>query len=91
MDWIKYLLIYLLAINILAFIVCWRDKRKAEKGKWRVRESTLFLLAAIGGSVGLLAGMYVVRHKTRHLRFTVGIPLILAVQVSAVVYYFILK
>ena len=61
------------------------DKWKAKKNRWRIRESTLLLVAALGGSVGSLAGMYLFRHKTLHLKFTVGIPLILAGQCFAVV------
>ena len=61
------------------------DKWKARKNRWRVRESTLLLIAALGGSVGSLLGMYLFRHKTRHLKFTLGIPLILAAQCIAAV------
>lgn len=60
------------------------DKYKAKKGLWRIPEATLMTIAALGGSVGSLIGMYTVRHKTKHLKFTVGIPLILAVQLIAV-------
>ena len=56
------------------------DKWKAKKNRWRVRESTLLIVAALGGSIGSLAGMYLFRHKTQHLKFTLGIPLILAAQ-----------
>ena len=56
------------------------DKWKAKKNRWRIRESTLLTVAALGGSIGSLAGMYLFRHKTQHLKFTLGIPLILAAQ-----------
>ena len=56
------------------------DKWKAKKNRWRVRESTLLIIAALGGSIGSLAGMYLFRHKTQHLKFTLGVPLILAAQ-----------
>ena len=56
------------------------DKWKAKKNRWRIRESTLLIVAALGGSIGSLAGMYLFRHKTQHLKFTLGIPLILAAQ-----------
>lgn len=62
------------------------DKLKAKKNLWRIPEKTLFLVAALGGSVGSLLGMYLVRHKTQHLTFTLGMPLILALQVVAVVW-----
>ena len=81
----KLLLYYLLIINALGFLLMLVDKWKARKNRWRVRESTLLLIAALGGSVGSLAGMYLFRHKTRHLKFTLGIPLILAAQCFVVV------
>ena len=76
----KLLLYYLLIINAAGFLLMLVDKWKAKKNRWRVRESTLLLIAALGGSVGSLAGMYLFRHKTLHLKFTLGIPLILAGQ-----------
>ena len=81
----KLLLYYLLIINAAGFLLMLVDKWKAKKNRWRVRESTLLLVAALGGSVGSLAGMYLFRHKTQHLKFTVGIPLILAAQCFLVV------
>lgn len=62
------------------------DKFKAKKNLWRIPEATLMTVAVLGGSVGSLIGMYTVRHKTKHLKFTLGIPLILAVQVVAAVW-----
>ncbi len=76
------LVIYLVIINLVAFLTFGADKRKAKKDKWRVRERTLFLLAIIGGSVGAWAGMYVFRHKTKHWYFCVGIPAILVLQIA---------
>ena len=76
----KLLLYYLLIINAAGFLLMLVDKWKAKKNRWRVRESTLLIVAALGGSVGSLAGMYLFRHKTQHLKFTLGIPLILAAQ-----------
>ena len=81
----KLLLYYLLLINAAGFLLMLVDKWKAKKNRWRIRESTLLLVAALGGSVGSLAGMYLFRHKTLHLKFTLGIPLILAAQCIAVV------
>ena len=81
----KLLLYYLLIINAAGFLLMLVDKWKAKKNRWRVRESTLLLIAALGGSVGSLAGMYLFRHKTLHLKFTLGIPLILAAQCIAAV------
>ena len=81
----KLLSFYLLIINALGFLLMLVDKWKARKNRWRVRESTLLLIAALGGSVGSLLGMYLFRHKTLHLKFTLGIPLILAAQCFVVV------
>ena len=72
---------YLLIINAAAFLLMLLDKRKAIKSKWRIPEATLMWSAALGGSVGALAGMYLFRHKTKHLKFTIGIPVILALQI----------
>ena len=81
----KLLLYYLLIINAAGFLLMLVDKWKAKKNRWRIRESTLLIVAALGGSVGSLAGMYLFRHKTQHLKFTLGIPLILAAQCIAAV------
>lgn len=80
MIW-KEIVIYLIVINMLTFCVYGIDKRKAIRKQWRVPERTLLFLAVIGGSIGALAGMQVFRHKTRHLKFKLGVPGILVVQV----------
>lgn len=79
------MLIYLLIINAAGFVLMLADKIKAKKHLWRIPEATLFLVAILGGSIGSLLGMYAFRHKTKHLSFTLGMPLILAVQVIACV------
>ena len=78
---IKILLVYLLIVNALGFILMLVDKIKAKKNLWRIPEATLFLVAAIGGSIGSLLGMYTFRHKTKHIQFIVGMPLILAAHI----------
>ena len=78
------ILIYLLIVNAVSFLLMLVDKRKARKKLWRIPEATLLLCAAIGGSIGSLAGMYTFRHKTRHLKFTLGIPVMLFLQILAV-------
>lgn len=84
----KILLVYLSIINAAAFVLMLLDKHRARKSKWRIPESTLMGAAALGGSIGALAGMYAVRHKTKHPMFTIGIPAILAVQlILAVLLY----
>ena len=85
----KYFLLYLLLINAAAFVLMLVDKVKAKKNRWRIPERTLMLSAALGGSVGSLIGMYTFRHKTKHVKFTLGIPLILAVQLAALAYLFV--
>ena len=80
----KMILLYLLIVNALGFLLMLVDKRKAQKNLWRIPESTLFLIAAIGGSIGSIAGMYKFRHKTKHLKFVLGIPAILIAQIVVV-------
>lgn len=77
----KYLYLYLLIINAVGFVLMLVDKFKARRGLWRIPEATLMGVAALGGSVGSLIGMYLVRHKTQHPKFTVGIPVILVLQI----------
>jgi uncharacterized membrane protein YsdA (DUF1294 family) len=77
-------LYYLIAINIVTFIVYGIDKVKAMKGKWRISEATLLILAAIGGSIGALLGMKIWHHKTMHKKFKYGLPLILLVQIALI-------
>lgn len=87
----KYIPIYLIIVNAIAFLLMLADKRKAKKKQWRIPERVLFGSAIIGGSVGAILGMYTFRHKTKHTSFTVGMPIILALQVIAVVIYFLTK
>ncbi len=86
----KLILLYLFIINAIGFVLMLADKQKAKRNLWRIPEATLMGVAAIGGSVGSLIGMYTFRHKTRHLKFTLGIPLILAVQVAACIWLVVL-
>lgn len=77
---------YLLVINAVAFIVYGIDKLKARKGRWRIPEVTLLLLALVGGSVGSWLGMKVWHHKTMHRKFQYGLPTILLLQLALAVY-----
>ena len=79
-------LYYIVIINILTFIVYGIDKLKAKKGKLRIPESTLLLLAIIGGSIGAWFGMKVWHHKTMHKKFKYGIPLIIILQLGVLLY-----
>ena len=74
------LVIYLLAVNLFAFILYGIDKKGARNRKWRISEKTLIGIAAIGGSIGAILGMHVFHHKTRHWYFHYGLPLILILQ-----------
>ena len=76
------LLYYLIAINVVTFLVYGIDKVKARQGSWRISEATLLILAVIGGSIGALLGMKVWHHKTLHKKFRYGIPLILLAQIA---------
>lgn len=76
------LLYYLAAVNVLAFALMGIDKAKAKRGAWRIPEKVLFLSALIGGSIGAIAGMFVFRHKTKHLSFVLGLPAILLLQLA---------
>ena len=77
----KPLFVYLLIVNALGFMLMLADKYKARKNLWRIPEATFFGAALLGGAPGILLGMYTARHKTKHASFTLGIPVILAVQV----------
>lgn len=77
----KYFIIYLIVINIIAFLSMYIDKRRAKMEKWRIKEHTLFILALLGGSIGAIAGMYIFRHKTKKAKFFLGFPVILIIQI----------
>ena len=81
------LIYYLLAVNVLTFVVFGLDKLKAFRGRWRVPEATLLGLAALGGSVGAWLAMQLFRHKTQKKKFRYGVPALFVLQVAAVVYF----
>ena len=88
MDFILSLLfIYLVVINIISIFVTVSDKKRSIKKKWRIKESTLLLLSLSGGSIGMYITMHIIRHKTKHLKFMLGIPVIIILQVLLI--YFI--
>ncbi len=84
-------IIYLIIINIIGFFIMWLDKRKAEKGKWRIPEKTLFIITGLGGGIGTIAGMYTFRHKTQKLQFVVGLPIITILEIVAILYFGFIK
>lgn len=73
----EFLIPYLITVNALGLLLMLADKQKARKKRWRIPEATLMGVTAIGGSAGVFLGMYLFRHKTRHPKFTVGVPLLL--------------
>lgn len=77
--------IYLLVINVAGIAICGIDKKRAVRHQWRIPEKKIFLIAVLGGSIGVLMGMYGFRHKTKHRQFTVGIPLILLCQIMLLI------
>ena len=81
------LIYYLLAVNVLTFIVYGVDKWKARSGRWRVPEATLMGLAALGGSVGAWMAMQLFRHKTQKKKFRYGVPALFVLQVAAALFY----
>lgn len=85
---LEAIVIYLAAINVITFIMFGADKARAAKGRWRISESALILAALLGGSLGALAGMRIFHHKTKHRKFTIGIPVILALQIILMVIYY---
>jgi len=82
----NYIFIYFAAISFFSVILTIHDKSAARKGKRRVSERSLFLLSILGGSVAMLATMRIIRHKTKHKRFMLGIPLIIIVQAVFIVF-----
>ena len=79
------LFLYLVIINALGFLLMLIDKYKARKNLWRIPEASLITIAIIGGSIGSLIGMRLFRHKTKHPKFAIGIPIILALQIFLIV------
>ena len=78
----KILYMYLLIVNISGFLIMFIDKSRAIHKEWRISEKSLLFIAAIGGSIGMYAGIRIFRHKTKHLKFTLGVPLIFIIQIK---------
>ena len=88
---LQYILIYLGILNITGFAMMGIDKLKAKRHEFRIPEAALFLVAIAGGSIGSIIGMCTFRHKTKHLSFTIGMPVILVLQIAlAVAAHFLL-
>lgn len=86
---IKYIVIYLIVINLIGFLAMGIDKYKAKRNYWRIPEGTLMMLAVLGGGIGTISGIYVFRHKTKKMKFTVGMPTILISEIIIIIYLFI--
>ena len=86
---LKYVLIYFAVINIIGFLAMLIDKEKAKRGSWRIPEKTLFMITFLGGGIGTIAGMYLFRHKTKKLKFTIGFPVILITEIGLIIYWII--
>jgi uncharacterized membrane protein YsdA (DUF1294 family) len=89
LEMIKIILILFLVLNLITFFVYGIDKWKAKKGKWRISEATLLILATVGGSIGAWCGVKVWHHKTLHKKFRYGIPAIIILQIAAIIFGFI--
>ena len=87
MSFTQITVIYLIVINILGFLVMGLDKHKAKMAERRIPENTLFMFTILGGGVGTIAGMYVFHHKTKKMKFKVGMPLILILEILIFVYF----
>ncbi len=86
---LKNLIIYFLIINLIGFLSMGIDKLKAKKDWWRIPEGTLLMIAILGGGIGSILGMYTFRHKTKKMKFTVGMPTILISEIALIIYCFI--
>lgn len=88
MNVVTLLATYFIIINLIGFIIMGIDKRRARKHAFRIPEATLFTIALIGGSIGSIIGMYYFHHKTRHWYFVYGMPLILILQISLLIFIY---
>lgn len=82
---IKNILLYLIIINVLGFFAMGIDKWKAKHGKWRIPENSLFMYTLLGGGIGTIFGMYFFRHKTKKIKFIVGMPIILISEIAIII------
>ena len=87
----KNIIIYFIIINIIGFLAMYIDKQKARKGKWRIPEKTLFIITALGGGIGTIAGMYTCRHKTQKIAFVIGFPVITILEIICIIYFVVAK
>lgn len=81
------MILYFVIINVIGFLIMFIDKRKAKKGAWRIPEKTIFIITALGGGIGTIAGMYTFRHKTQKIQFVIGLPFITILEIILIVYW----
>ena len=81
-----WIIVYFAVANLFGFASMGMDKYRAQNHKWRISEAMLFFCAIIGGSIGSIIGMKFFRHKTKHKKFTIGLPIILLIQIAIVIY-----
>ncbi len=86
---VQNIVIYFIIINLIGFFIMWLDKRKAKKGAWRIPEKTLFIITALGGGIGTIAGMYTFHHKTKKIQFVIGFPLITILEVITIIWFLV--
>ncbi len=84
----KAVIIYILVINVFAFIIMGLDKEKAKKNHWRIKESTMFMIAFLGGAAGVLSGMKAFHHKTKKPVFEFGIPILFILNIALFIYIY---
>ena len=82
MNWLHFIIACLLLVNVVTFIAYGIDKYKAKKGKWRISEATLLLMAVLGGSIGAGLGMKAFHHKTMHKKFYIVVPTFIILQLA---------
>ena len=85
---LKVVLTYLFIINLLGFFIMLIDKQRAIHKEWRIPEKSLIGISVLGGAIGMLLGMSSFRHKTKHKKFTIGVPIILLMQICLIILYF---
>jgi uncharacterized membrane protein YsdA (DUF1294 family) len=88
MNDVSMLLFYIIGVNLLSFILMGVDKRKAERRKYRIPERTFWMLAILGGAIGVISGMKTYRHKTKHASFKIGMPILLILNIILAGYLF---
>ncbi|MBQ7088197.1 MAG: DUF1294 domain-containing protein [Clostridia bacterium] len=82
---IVWMVLWMVAVSIVATLITMWDKNRARRREFRISESTLWMLAAVGGATAMWTTMYVIRHKTRHRRFMIGLPLLAVIQLGTLV------